>query len=726
MKTISLKKVSAVAVAALGFGLLSVVPAQAATVGTTVMTTPTASVAVGAVASSTFSVTTVGATALDTITYSYAITSKPVGSTLAKTTATTNAAAPTAGVAKLVSGTEVTDAKYARTLGTDTMIDTIQATPTELGSVRGTIALMPSAAGIYVITVTSTVAVGSSSTSTATFTVTAGYDAGGTINTGRALASEGSNVSTGWAGTAGGKATVRIFGLASDTRYYVSVDKGAILDTTEGDTGTNIPTMTLTNGTSLAGGVNFLTATMPAAKTDWLGISVTDLGAASTTVTVSTYAAGTGAATTFVAATVTWGVSALPSAQYSTMGLNAGTGTAITTAANDTTATTVATTANTQQFNIMVSVKDQYNVAYSGFVLSASLTGPGSLGLDSDQDGSAPSTGRSIKATVADDNGQVSIYGDGTAGTSVVSIVATTAAGVSTVLGSKTVTFTGSPSKATVTQNLFVAKAGTQLGSSPATTKVTVAGVATTPALTAAVLDSAGTAVVAGAATVKITSSDSAVIVAGTCVELSVDGDPATAGAQPSPGVFECPVSGAVGAASGKSATITFSVLSSTTGLYSIVATPVTFTIGGAIAKSVIATDKASYTAGEAVNLTATSTDSSGNKAYDGQTPYTSISSNKGFGGTNGGLALTAKEIVNGKYSTTSSTGVASVFAPSTPGSFTISGLYTDAATGTAYSATGSVVDGNAALVTQIDALNAKIVALNALIAKIMKKLGVK
>ena len=37
-----------------------------------------------------------------------------------------------------------------------------------------------------------------------------------------------------------------------------------------------------------------------------------------------------------------------------------------------------------------------------------------------------------------------------------------------------------------------------------------------------------------------------------------------------------------------------------------------------------------------------------------------------------------------------------------------------------------SVTDGNAAIITQIDALNAKIVALNALIAKIMKKLGVK
>ena len=185
-------------------------------------------------------------------------------------------------------------------------------------------------------------------------------------------------------------------------------------------------------------------------------------------------------------------------------------------------------------------------------------------------------------------------------------------------------------------------------------------------------------------------------------------------------------VSGATAALSGQSATITFQVLNGTTGLYDIVATALTFTIGGSIAKVVVTTDKTSYDSGAAVNLTATATDSSGNKAADGGTPYLSISSNK----TLITLPATTKYIVNGKTSTTSSsTGVASLFAPATPGSFTISGLSaaTDAApAGTAYAVTASVTDGNAALMTQIDALNAKIVALNALIAKIMKKLGVK
>jgi hypothetical protein len=45
---------------------------------------------------------------------------------------------------------------------------------------------------------------------------------------------------------------------------------------------------------------------------------------------------------------------------------------------------------------------------------------------------------------------------------------------------------------------------------------------------------------------------------------------------------------------------------------------------------------------------------------------------------------------------------------------------------GTTITASSKVVAADAALMTQIDALNAKIVALNALIAKIMRKLGVK
>jgi hypothetical protein len=316
--------------------------------------------------------------------------------------------------------------------------------------------------------------------------------------------------------------------------------------------------------------------------------------------------------------------------------------------------------------------------------------------------------------------GSVSVYSDGTAGTGVITITATNALGVSIVLATKSVKFAGSATKAVATQNLFVASAGTALGlPTPTTTTGAANTFLTTPAFSVALTDATGVAPIAGA-TVKMTSSDTSVITVGTCAELT-----AGTAAQIAVGTFECSVSGATGAASGKSATVTFSVFTSTTGLFDVLANALTFTIGGSIAKVVVSTDKTAYDAGGAMNLTATATDSSGNKAADGQAPYLSISSNK----TLITLPATTAFIVNGKTSTTSSLGTASLFAPATVGSFTITGL--SAATvaapaGTAYAATASVNDGNAALMTQIDALNAKIVALNALIAKIMKKLGVK
>jgi hypothetical protein len=71
-------------------------------------------------------------------------------------------------------------------------------------------------------------------------------------------------------------------------------------------------------------------------------------------------------------------------------------------------------------------------------------------------------------------------------------------------------------------------------------------------------------------------------------------------------------------------------------------------------------------------------------------------------------------------------------FAPSNGGSLSVTSTFGTAANtvaaaqGTSITASTTVLDANAGLLTQIDALNAKIVALNALIAKIMKKLGVK
>jgi len=730
VKTISLKKVSAVAVASLGIGLLSVVPAQAAlstladepanlTVFAASSTTPVAVSGSTAVVVPAF----VGASATLTATKGFTVVgtllTKPVGATNPTIAAALTGADSGVFVAEATttaskSQSEVYSTTGIRTLANATNGGTLATITGGVGTKVGEFTLTGfDKPGIYTFAITPN---GAGTDTAATVTVRAGFSLDST-NPNRAFPTQGSNITTGWAATAGGQATVRITGFTDATTYYYTTNNGSIVSGTR--SASTAGTVTATNAINLSQGFYHLTASSTAS--DYIDVTLADTGSpTSTTVKVVSYDATTGAATTFVTATVTWGVAATPTAQYSLVKLLAGAdSTNVTSSTTDTTDTVVSRATTAQRFTIQVEVMDQYNVDFNGATLAASISGPGTIGIAASRSATTQ-TGRSLSVALTGQNyGSVSVWGDGSAGKATVTITASTATSTVT-LGTKTVTFAGSPSKVAVTQALYVARAGYELGRTPTTTSGAATSVATTPAFYAEVTDSNGAAVVAGS-TVKMTSSDPTVITVGTCAEST---------ASALPGTFECSVSGASGAASGKTATVTFSVLNSTTGLYDIVASPLTFTIGGAIEKVVVTVDKTSYTAGEGVNLTATATDASGNKAYDGQTwqlsASTKAASNKSMGGT---LPAETKEIKNGKQSTTSSTGTASLFAPSTPGSFSIAGTYaatTAAPLGTAWSVTSAVADGNVAIITQIDALNAKIVALNALIAKIMKKLGVK
>jgi len=152
--------------------------------------------------------------------------------------------------------------------------------------------------------------------------------------------------------------------------------------------------------------------------------------------------------------------------------------------------------------------------------------------------------------------------------------------------------------------------------------------------------------------------------------------------------------------------------------------TTVSFTVGDSATTITLATDKTSYAPGDKGTLTLTAKDASGNPIADGAANLlgtTGLTSSKG---TQGSLPTSAS------VETKSGVKTYTFFAPVSGGAFSINGTI---GTGAAASALGkeitvssSVTDGNAALLTQIDALNAKVVALNALIAKIMKKLGVK
>jgi len=320
----------------------------------------------------------------------------------------------------------------------------------------------------------------------------------------------------------------------------------------------------------------------------------------------------------------------------------------------------------------------------------------------------------------------IRVTADGTAGTSQIRIRllnTTTGASLGTI-ATETVYFFGTVATLTATPIYTVARANaTERGCANATT-CTQAGFDTTPFVVIKATDADGNLV--PGLTVTGVSSNGAIIgsstvVASTAKSNTGAGAAAIAAGTQDPnglGFYNASVAGAVGAANGATATVTYRTLLSGTTFVS--AAPVTFTIGGAVAKETLSLDKTSYAPAEAMIVTRTATDSSGGVPYDGQTAP-EVKFNKPQGGTAPGASF----YVGGKKVSAVSVARSALYAPVSGGAFVAT--MTSSVDGvTAVTATASVTDANAGLLTQLDALNAKIVALNALIAKIMKKLGVK
>ena len=388
-----------------------------------------------------------------------------------------------------------------------------------------------------------------------------------------------------------------------------------------------------------------------------LAISAYSATAGTQTITVNS---STGASTL----TITWGATPVVTVQYSQVVALAGsTAPAVVTAAvANTTAGSFATTgastaivatgdaAATEYASVAVATNASTTHPMMTDALTATLTGPGTLGIGGSPNPS--SGGRSLSFTETAGVTYVAVYGDGTAGTATVTITDTTA-GIS--FNPFTVTFVGSPAKATATQGLYVLKAGSTTpgigaGAATSTTADTATAVAFTSAITANVVDANGNA---ANGTVKIVSSNTAVLTTAGCSQVTL-----------TPGEYQCDVQGATGALSGQSATVTFEVQDST-GAYTILAAPLTFTIGGAIASEALSTDATSYSALAPVNLTVTAKDSAGNRAFDQDaTLVTGLVSTVQLGGT----LASPTHLVNGKGSVTG------LYAPAVAGDFTISG----------------------------------------------------
>ena len=720
MKTISLKKVSAVAVASLGFGLLSVAPAQAAPI-TAATLTPTSSTiyaTVGTLSSSTVKIVTTAAdlVGLDTFTVTTARTSYPNGADGALATSNSSGKATMlstgAAVPFYVSGTTAASGKAVVTETSATVLtiapNAAGAQATTGGVVFGTFGITAATAGKYVYTLTPSIGTATTITVYAYPTAaqaTAAAIAGANSQIVSVLGDGGTPASTlTVTGVAGPANTVQVAAIGDATLPRIVTVTGAGTYFTAAGT-----------GVTLGSGTNPTTATVTATSNyGTLTIATPTVGTATVNIASETSSGSGiyGATAETVTITInTAATSGAVSASTSTAYMNkSATVTAATTEATAplTTPAKPADANSVPVVAIQVTLGRSNGAITSTTAVTASISGPGLLKMsanDTDPDNTEVATGRNISSTVATmgELFSVGVIPDGVAGVSTITITA----GAYTV--TKTVTFVGTVTALTfnkVRGSIVDTADGTATGDTDAYAGFITGKDAAGNSVTLTAADF--TAVTAAQKTTAVITD--AAVVAGTAGTYS-----GVVVAADAPTVVIDPTATKTGA---KTLTLTHTA----TGL-TVVAT---FTVGLAQATTVtLSLDKTTYTAGAKMVLTITALDAGGFAI--GDSSVASFLTAAGIVGTAsvGGdsLAVTAPVFVNGKSTLT-------LYAPLAGGpvnfSATTSTAATAPATAVTATATATVTDANAALLTQIDALNAKIVALNALIAKIMKKLGVK
>ena len=386
-------------------------------------------------------------------------------------------------------------------------------------------------------------------------------------------------------------------------------------------------------------------------------------------------------------------------------------------------------TLNQKAATILVQTRDTSNALYLGQTVTATMSGSGFVSAGNADannngtitvaemntgDGSATTTRTATVSASTSGSVIIGVWGDGTAGTGTVTISVTDkVSGATTTLATKSVTWysgTAATIEAVVLQGRATAGATNGCISQ---TDCDQASLANTPAVVIVAKDSGGR-VIPGL-TITGESADSSIIAATTVAAVTGGTD------KNGRGYYNASVTGGAAANVGKSTTIVYSHVVSAT--LTIKTAPITITNAGTPATVTWSTDKTTYTPGAPVKITVTAKDAAGNAAADG-TYATLFAGASTLGGSiTGSTPAASVEILNGVATYTA-------FAPGTAGTYAVSNKFgasmPAALQGAAISTSIVVSDPNAGLLTQIDALNAKIVALNALIAKIMKKLGVK
>jgi hypothetical protein len=457
-------------------------------------------------------------------------------------------------------------------------------------------------------------------------------------------------------------------GTAGDLPVYVTITGGSFSAASPANTGLSAAAVTQPAGTTTT-----YTVLTPTVGT--IVINTYD----ETTPTSGLFAA-TPTSTKSITVRAT-GINGVISLANTTAFINASTNPAV---SPDATIAVASTPASSHAAWITVTALDGNSVAVNDS-LTASVSGPGIL--------VGNTTGRVVAGTATVGVTTFEVLSDGTAGTSTITI-----ADGSTVVTTKTLTFTGAVAKAVASNNGSI---------------VNLTGTADSGAAEVHLTDANGNSIVSQAANIVVTSSDTTVLAskaagASNCAADTTSGN----------GYYTCDVTGVSGIASGKSATVTFSVGTLAT------SNAITFTTGDStIAALALTTDAATYAPGNTVALTIAATDSSGNPVADGSygifynaattspsvgvSPLTASASLTSSPFSIAGTTLEKYTVNGGKVS-------AKFYAPYTDGTVSLSGTTGTTGSGLAAALQGTAVSASFTVSTGAsDAANAATDAAN-------------
>jgi hypothetical protein len=343
----------------------------------------------------------------------------------------------------------------------------------------------------------------------------------------------------------------------------------------------------------------------------------------------------TGTPGTAVTKTITWVASTTldVSASKSTSVINAytaNTGAAFTA---DAALTVAAGTTAAQVAAIKVTFLDSNGLAVDGMTLTASITGPGTVAIDSADETVTAAGTRAASAVISDNVAYVGVFNDGTAGVSTITIYAGTA-----VIATETITFSGVAAKYEVT----AVRGVHAIGSNAAGDSATAEGV------TVKVTDAAGNAV--GGGTVYLVSNDT------TIATVTASATPGSATTDPL-GVAYFAVTGVKSGSTSVKACNTSACTAAT----------ITASADIKVAKTEAATvtaafDKSSYAPGEKMTLNIVAKDADGNAISDANAGTYTMTANLGTTST----LPTAAAFVGGTQAVT-------IYAPVSSGDFTVS-----------------------------------------------------